>query len=152
MKLELKLPPLIVVLLAVLLMLAADRLLPALAFALPQAPAFAAVLVLAGALPAALGVLAFRRADTTVDPRYPDRTAQLVTSGIYRITRNPMYLGMAIGLAGWAVFLRNWSCFAVLPLFMLYLTRYQIRPEERYMRDLFGDAYADYAMRVRRWL
>jgi protein-S-isoprenylcysteine O-methyltransferase Ste14 len=109
-------------------------------------------LLLAGAIPAVLGVIAFRKAATTVDPRYPQKATQLVSGGIYRFTRNPMYLGIALGLAGFAVFLRNWSCFAVLPLFMVYLSRFQIQPEERHMRDLFGAAFVDYSARVRRWL
>lgn len=149
---ELKLPPVIVVLIAVLLMLLADYLLPALAFDLALAPVLAAGLVLAGAVPAILGVLAFRRAATTVDPRYPENSTQLVTRGIYGFTRNPMYLGMAIGLLGCAVFLRNGFCLAIPLLFMAYLSRFQIQPEEQHMRDRFGAAFVDYSVRVRRWL
>jgi protein-S-isoprenylcysteine O-methyltransferase Ste14 len=149
---DLKLPPVALALIAILLMLLADHILPALAFELSLAPLLASGLLLLGAIPAVLGVIAFRKAATTVDPRYPQKATQLVSRGIYRFTRNPMYLGMALGLTGCAVFLRNWSCFAVLPLFMVYLSRFQIQPEERHMRNLFGAAFVDYSARVRRWL
>jgi protein-S-isoprenylcysteine O-methyltransferase Ste14 len=75
-----------------------------------------------------------------------------VDSGIYRFTRNPMYLGMLLVLTAGAVYLGNLAAFAVLPLFVLSMNRLQIRPEERFMREKFGDAYRDYAARVRRWI
>jgi protein-S-isoprenylcysteine O-methyltransferase Ste14 len=99
-----------------------------------------------------MGLLAFRRARTTVNPLRPEKASSLVTGGIYRITRNPMYVGMALLLLAWAMHL----C-AVLPLagivaFVLYITRFQIRPEERALDALFGQDFASYAARVRRWL
>jgi len=152
MNLELRLPPVVVVAIAALLMLALDRAFPGLAFSWPPAKLAAGVVGSVGVLTAALGVLAFRRSGTTVDPRYPEKAAQLVTAGIYRFTRNPMYLGMALALAGGALLLGNWLCFVVLPLFMAYLSRFQIRVEERHMDALFGDAFTRYRARVRRWL
>ena len=99
-----------------------------------------------------LGVLAFRASDTTVNPLKPERASALVTGGVYRITRNPMYVGMAFVLLAWAVYLS-----AVLPLvgiavFVVFITRLQIVPEERVLKSLFGAAYDAYAARVRRWL
>jgi protein-S-isoprenylcysteine O-methyltransferase Ste14 len=112
----------------------------------------AALLAGAGILIALLGVREFRRAQTTVDPRYPERSSQLVSSGIYRRTRNPMYLGMLLCLVAVAVYLQHLLPWFVLPAFVVYMGRYQIRPEERAMLNAFGADYEAYCNRVRRWL
>ncbi|TNF57574.1 MAG: isoprenylcysteine carboxylmethyltransferase family protein [Burkholderiales bacterium] len=98
------------------------------------------------------GLASFVRRRTTVNPLRPERASSLVTGGIYRITRNPMYVGLACLLLAWALFL--WSPWALLGpvLFMAWITRFQIVPEERALEQLFGDAYRDYCARVRRWL
>jgi protein-S-isoprenylcysteine O-methyltransferase Ste14 len=98
------------------------------------------------------GVLSFSRAKTTVNPLKPDSATALVTSGVYRYTRNPMYLGMLLVLAGWAAFLAAPAALAGVLAFWLYIGRFQIRPEERALAALFGQAYADYQARVLRWL
>ena len=77
---------------------------------------------------------------------------QLVTSGVYRYTRNPMYLGMACLLLAWAVYLQNPLALLGVPLFMAYITQFQIKPEERMLVKLFGDAFIRYRQQVRRWL
>jgi len=73
-------------------------------------------------------------------------------SGIYRVTRNPMYLGMLLVLVGWAVFLANGLAVIAIALFPAYITRFQIKPEERALTALFGEQYASYSSRVRRWI
>ena len=83
---------------------------------------------------------------------HPDRSAALVAGGIYRSSRNPMYLGFLLLLAAWACWLANPLALAGLPAFVLYLNRFQIAPEERALRARFGDAYDGYARAVRRWL
>lgn len=98
------------------------------------------------------GLLAFRASRTTVNPLSPQKASALVTGGVYRITRNPMYVGMACLLLAWAVQLSAVPALAGPVLFVLYITRFQIRPEERVLQQLFGDAYAQYTSRVRRWL
>lgn len=109
-------------------------------------------LFLAGTLCAALGVLAFRRAGTTVDPRVPEQSAILVTSGIYRVSRNPMYLGFLCMLCGWAACLGSVFSLVGVVLFVLYMNRFQIATEERYMQEKFGAVYLRYKTQVRRWL
>jgi protein-S-isoprenylcysteine O-methyltransferase Ste14 len=99
-----------------------------------------------------LGLLAFRRARTTVNPLRPEKASTLVTEGVYRITRNPMYVGLALLLLAWAVHLSAMLPFAGVAAFLAYITRFQIRPEERALDALFGQSFADYAARVRRWL
>ena len=112
----------------------------------------ALVLLLLGLGIAISGVVSFRRAKTTVNPVKINTASSLVSSGVFRLTRNPMYLGVLIALAGWAVYLANWLALPGLPLFVLYMNRFQIGPEERMMATLFGADYAAYKERVRRWI
>ncbi|MEN8175948.1 MAG: isoprenylcysteine carboxylmethyltransferase family protein [Pseudomonadota bacterium] len=94
----------------------------------------------------------FFRAGTTPHPLRPAEARVLVTGGMYRYTRNPMYLGLLLILGGWAVWLGELSPFLVLPLFIWALTGLQIVHEERALQGCFGEGYADYCRRVRRWL
>lgn len=95
---------------------------------------------------------AFRRARTSVNPLRPDAASELVTSGPYRITRNPMYVGHALALTGWTIALAHPLGFVVVPAFVLWIDRLQIPPEEAALAALFPHAFADYTQRVRRWL
>jgi protein-S-isoprenylcysteine O-methyltransferase Ste14 len=99
-----------------------------------------------------LGVARFRRHDTTVLPHRPDAAARLVTDGIYRHTRNPMYVGMLMVLAGWGLWLNHLGAALLIPLCGVWLQRFQILPEERAMEARFGDEFRAYRRRVRRWL
>jgi protein-S-isoprenylcysteine O-methyltransferase Ste14 len=153
-RLELKLPSLALAGLLALAMWLSVRIWPGGTWA--PAPALRATLALtlvaAGALIAAAGVLAFRRARTTVDPRVPQHSSALVVAGIYRLTRNPMYVGFALALAGWALWLAHpVAAFGPL-LFVLWIDRLQIAPEERALRGRFGSSFDDYCGRTRRWL
>ena len=98
------------------------------------------------------GLVAFRRAKTTVNPMRPQSTSSLVGSGVYRLTRNPMYVGLAFMLCGWAVFLWSWWALPGPFAFAAYVDRFQIVPEERELSALFGADYMAYKNRVRRWL
>ena len=150
--LELKLPPLALVLLLALLMASVptwpDTPL------LPQPWRLPTALLLAGlgAGIALAGVAAFRRARTTVNPMQPEAASALVDEGIYRFTRNPMYLGLLLALAGWACHLGGLGAWLGLPAFVLYMNRFQIRPEERALEARFGLDFLRYCGRVRRWL
>jgi protein-S-isoprenylcysteine O-methyltransferase Ste14 len=99
-----------------------------------------------------LGFLAFRKARTTINPLKPTNTSALVTSGIYGLSRNPMYVGLVCFLLGWAAFLAALWPLAGPLLFIFYLNRFQIEPEERILARLFGDDFTAYRARVRRWL
>lgn len=150
--LELKIPPIVQVFIVAGLMWALAGLLPGLGFALPASLLVALGLATTGVVVALLGVQAFRSAGTTVDPRIPEQSASLVVGGVYRISRNPMYVGFLLVLTGWAVFLGNIASLLLLPAFVLYMNRFQIAPEERFMREKFGAAYRQYEAAVRRWL
>lgn len=150
--LELKLPPLVQVLLTGSAMWLISRLAPQFSFAIAGGWIVALSLACLGLVMGLAGVLAFRSARTSVDPRFPDKASAVVTMGVYRWTRNPMYLGLLCMLSGWGVFLGNFVSLACLPAFVLYMNRFQIGPEERAMESLFGDAYGAYKTAVRRWI
>jgi protein-S-isoprenylcysteine O-methyltransferase Ste14 len=97
-------------------------------------------------------VVGFRKAKTTVDPMHPEAASTIVTSGIYRFTRNPMYLGFLLALIAWAVFLGNFVAALMPLLFVAYMNRFQISPEERTLLARFGAPYESYLRSVRRWL
>jgi len=112
----------------------------------------AAVLIAIGVAVAVGGVMSFRRAKTTVNPLKPETSAALVSTGVYSFTRNPMYLGMVFALLAWAVYLSSVWSLAGPVFFAVYITRFQIVPEERVLDRLFGAPFAEYKKRVRRWL
>jgi len=98
------------------------------------------------------GLMAFLRRHTTINPLHPEKSSALVTGGVYTITRNPMYLGMASLLLAWSVYLQSPAALLGIAAFMAYITHFQIKPEERMLEQLFGGEFAAYRGRVRRWL
>lgn len=99
-----------------------------------------------------VAALAFAKRRTTLLPWAPERTETLVVSGLFRFSRNPMYLGQALLLAAWVIYLGTWPALAAVPAYVLYLNRFQIGPEERILAAKFGNAYESYRARVRRWV
>lgn len=150
--LEAKIPPPLIAVLVAAAMWGISLSLPTLNLLTAARLSTAAALALVGGSFGVAGILSFRRARTTVNPMKPEATSALVSSGIYRVTRNPMYVGLLIDLVAWAVFLS--SAWALLgPVFFLsYISRFQIAPEERALDALFGVEYSDYKSKVRRWL
>jgi protein-S-isoprenylcysteine O-methyltransferase Ste14 len=98
------------------------------------------------------GIISFRRAKTTVNPLKPNTASTLVTSGIYQVTRNPMYVGFVAFLLAWASFLSSAWALILIPLYMLYIQRFQIAPEERALTALFKEEFTQYKAQVRPWL
>ena len=95
----------------------------------------------------------FKKSETTVNPMKPETSTRLVTSGVFKYTRNPMYLGLAsILLASCFYFSSLLGIIIYVPLFIFYITVFQIIPEEESMKSLFNDEYSDYCSKVRRWL
>ena len=117
----------------------------------PALRAGGAALAAAGAAVALAGVMAFRRRRTTVDPRYPERAAALVAEGVYRWSRNPMYVGLVAVSAGAAVASGSALAAAGPALLAGYLDRVQIPVEERALRARFGAAFDAYSRAVPRW-
>lgn len=151
-RLELKIPPALLMLITGALMWLIDRAWPVdqLAGAWQQW----AALGLSGLalLFVVAGVVGFQRAQTTVDPTQPEKASTVVTSGIYRYSRNPMYLGFALLVLAFAGKLGNPLTLIMVPVFVAYLNRFQIKPEEAALTELFGQEYIAYQQQVRRWL
>jgi protein-S-isoprenylcysteine O-methyltransferase Ste14 len=151
-KLELKIPP-------VLLTILFASMMWLLALATPEVHVLkgvtivvSAIAIVTGGLFALAGVIAFRNARTTVNPTTPEASSALVTSGVYRYTRNPMYLGLLLLLIGWGLFLANAFALTLTFAFVGYMNRFQIEPEERALEVLFGADFATYSTQVRRWI
>ncbi len=104
-----------------------------------------------GSLVAAIALLQFFGKKTTVDPMHPEKASKLVTSGIFKYTRNPMYLGMLLFLIAFALKLGNAFNTVVLAGFVYYMNHFQIRGEEEALNKLFGKEYKIYTKATRRW-
>jgi protein-S-isoprenylcysteine O-methyltransferase Ste14 len=150
--LELKIPPLALLLLAGVAMGLVSAVAPSLAWELPYRRAIALALAVSGVAVAVWAVVSFRRAGTTINPTTPQATSALVRAGIYRFSRNPMYLGFLLALLGWSVFLANALAFLFVPAFVVTMNRFQIKPEERVLFAMFGSEFAVYKQELRRWL
>lgn len=150
--LELKIPPLVLVIFVGVAMGLVSALAPSLAWDLPYARGVALVLAVAGLVVAGLGVVSFRRVGTTVNPTKPQATSSLVDTGLYRFSRNPMYLGCVVALAGWALLLANLLALVFVPAFVVFMNRFQIIPEERALSAIFGTEFTAYTQKVRRWV
>lgn len=150
--LENKVPPPLVALVFGGLMGGASLGLPGLDLAWGTRLLLALPLIGAGLLFVLAGGVSFRRARTTVNPLKPEAASALVTSGIYCYTRNPMYVGFALWLLAWGLYLASPLVLLGVLGFVLYMNRLQIAPEERALGRLFGADFAAYRQRVRRWL
>lgn len=151
-KLELKVPPPLVALLIGAAMWGIARSTPGLVLPGVARLAICAILVSGGLVVIVSGLRSFRRHGTTVNPTAPQSSTKLVTGGIYRFTRNPMYLGLLLWLSAFGIWLASPSALLLCIVFILYMNRFQIAPEERALEGLFGDAYRSYKARVRRWI
>ncbi len=147
-------PPPVVLLICGLLMWLTDKWTPAFDFEIRNRMILFWVILLGGMCVLASGVVNIIRRKTTIHPdrRSLTEPTTLVTTGIFRYTRNPIYLGMAIILTAWVVFLESWLAVIGVFLFIGFITQYQIKPEEGALEKIFGDAYVRYRKNVRRWL
>ena len=151
-RLELKVPPVAVFLVCAGAIWLAHAACPGADVHLPGRRLLVPLLGACGGFLGAGAVAMFLRARTTVHPECPERAARLVTTGIYRLSRNPMYTGLLFALAAEAVHFGNAAGFLMLPAFVAYLNRFQIAPEERALRAKFGAAYDVFTRATRRWL
>jgi len=129
-----------------------SKIAPGVELSLPWRAALASPIALIGIYLTTAGFRSFRNAKTTINPLKPETASSLVSSGIYRVTRNPMYLGLALILLAWAIYLASpWALIGVAG-FVVYIDLLQIRREERVLATLFGPDYERYKASVRRWL
>ena len=110
------------------------------------------ILYFAGLNVLILAVRLFKKQNTTVNPIKIENASSLVTSGVFKFSRNPMYLGMVIILFGLALMFNLVGGILFVLLFMIYITKFQIRPEEEVMERLFGEDFIKYKHKVRMWL
>ncbi len=150
--LELKIPPPVVALMAVALMwlLAGD--IPAIESVPLHNIVVVILLAFAGAACDVLALFSFYRAKTTINPMRPTATSAMVATGIYKVSRNPMYVGLVFFLSAWAVYLWSWWSLLGPVAFVFYISRFQIAPEEKVLSEKFGADYLAYKAKVRRWI
>ena len=151
-QLELKIPPLALGAVFAVAIVAFGYFVPFANAPFPSHRTVAIALLLLGIAVGIAGIVQFRIARTSVNPMVPTRASSMVVSGVFRLSRNPMYLGMALALLGLSAWRSSIPGYALVPLFCLYMTEFQIKPEERVLMARFGDAFAAYRVRVRRWV
>ena len=151
-KLETKIPPPVYGLLTAISIWWLDKLLPAFSLLPSTVKPLGIFIMLCGFCLDLMALMQFARQHTSVNPLHPDKADHIVITGLYRYTRNPMYLGMLIALCGWCIYIGNIASFACLPVFVWLLTRMQIQAEERILSEKFGQPYTDYLNQIRRWI
>ena len=150
--LNMLIPPPVALLIGIALIYALSIHLPATNVDLPGDAWIAGLLFVAGLGLMLAAAWALQRAHTTINPIWPDHARHLVTSGIFRFSRNPIYLGDSLILLGMVFWFGNWLGIAVVALFVLFIDRFQVRAEERALTRLFGEGYREYLSRTKRWL
>lgn len=150
--LELKIPPLLIFAIAFSLMWLTSLITNRADMNKTFRLVFSIISLAAGGSIALAGAIEFKKAKTTFDPLNPNLASLVVSTGIYQHTRNPMYLGLLFGLLAWTSYLDNLYSFIFVLFFHLYMTRFQIKPEERILKSNFGKEDELYLKRVRRWL
>lgn len=151
---ETRLPPPFIDALALLAVILLWRFAPSLQLDVPfiLAASIGGAFIVMGLLSALIAAGLFKKKKTTVLPFRPERSSALVTDGIYKVTRNPMYLGMSFVVLGAIFITRQPAGLLALLAACAFLTKFQIKPEERALEKIFGQDYVDYKTRVRRWI
>ena len=149
---KLKIPPVIVFFIALGLIFGAHYLFAEHSYSFSKQILLSRIFLASGVLAAFSGIISFRMKGTTVDPLNPEKASSLVQSGIYKYTRNPMYLGMALVLIGGIVRVGNPLGLLAIVFFIWYMTKFQIKPEEAALKKIFGAEYEEFCNKVRRWV
>ena len=145
-----KIPPPIIALICIVLNYLSTYLINPIKF--PNTEIISGLIFLLGLFTAIFAILLFKKDKTTVNPIDPEETTTLVTTGIFSITRNPMYLGLFFLISSTVLFFGSWFGIIILIIFVWYINKFQIIPEEQTMEKLFGKKYNDYRQNVRRWI
>lgn len=147
-----RIPPPVVVVISAAMMWWLARLLAVGEFETEIQSLLAVVFMSAGIGMMLIAAFSFYEAKTTINPLDPSKASHLITTGIFGFSRNPIYLADLLILIAWTIWLGNIFNIALLVVFVVYINRFQIAPEERALAALFGEAYRDYCSRVRRWI
>ena len=145
-----KIPPPIITLICIVLNYLSTYLINPIKF--PNTKIISGLIFLLGLFTAIFAILLFKKDKTTVNPIDPEETTTLVTTGIFSITRNPMYLGLFFLISSTVLFFGSWLGIIILVIFVWYINKFQIIPEEQAMEKLFGKKYNEYKKNVRRWI
>ncbi|HAZ80916.1 MAG TPA: hypothetical protein DCX08_13385 [Porticoccaceae bacterium] len=145
-----KIPPPIVALVCGLIIFFSKHLFPI--YEHQSAIIYSVPVLFLGVIILALAALSFRKYSTSLNPLAPEKASSLVTSGIFGYSRNPMYLGMLLILVSIAITFNVYGGFIMSIIFLLFITRFQIIPEEAAMEKLFTDEFLYYKKRTRRWI
>ena len=113
---------------------------------------FGSFVIIIGLIIILFAIILFKKYQTTITPLNPSNATKLITDGIYKFSRNPMYLGLLLVLLGISIIINLTGGFFLIPLFILYLNLFQIIPEENAMVDLFKGEFLKYKENVRRWI
>jgi protein-S-isoprenylcysteine O-methyltransferase Ste14 len=151
-ELELKIPPVLVTAITAMLIWGTYVLTPEISIAKELRFFFVYLIAVMGVAIGLAGVISFKRARTTVNPLKPENCSALVDSGVFKFTRNPMYLALLFALIAWGLFLESIYELAWGACFFLYMNRFQIQPEELALIEQFGEQFVKYTQRVRRWI
>ena len=149
---ELKVIPVVQVIIAVLLMIVFSKLWPELILNWPAHKQIAILLFSLAIVVGISAIISFKRHKTTVNPTKPEASTSVVSSGVYSLSRNPMYLAMLISLISLGYYLQQITALPIILIFIAYMTRFQIIPEEKMLTKIFSQQYLDYQKKVRRWL
>jgi len=150
-KLELKIIPPLVTLICGALMWGVSLVTAQMALLLPFKNMLAILFLALGLLLMFIAAFSFFKAKTTINPLHPEKSSSLVTGGLYRFSRNPIYLADLLFLVAWGFFLGNLFSLLLIIGFVLYMNRFQIFVEERMLEKTFGDEYLAFKAKVRRW-
>ncbi|WP_182033124.1 methyltransferase family protein [Vibrio diabolicus] len=151
-KLELKVPPVAVFWLVILLMYGLTVLVPSLNISVPFVEVVVGGLTLLSGYMGIAGVYEFHKVKTTVNPVKPDTASSVVRTGVFAFSRNPMYMALLLLIIAIGLWWQHLSVVLCSVVFVSYMNRFQIKPEERVLERLFGEEYVDYKNHVRRWI
>ena len=149
---KLKIPPALQTLIFGLSMWLIDKYISIGSFTITNQKVIFKVIFFIAVFIAVSSVWIFKTVKTSEDPTIPSKATNLVTTGIYSNSRNPMYLAIVIVLFAWMIALGNILNIFLLWLFIWYITNFQIKPEEEALTRLFGKDYRLYCKKVRRWI
>ena len=148
---ELRIPPAVVFIVFGGLMWVVARFLPFGDFDFFGRIWLAGFLLIMALIVAGIALVQFFVSRTSIDPHRPQKSSKLVTSGVYQISRNPMYLGLLILLLALGLWLGNAFNTLTAAGFVYYMNAFQIKPEEKQLQTTFGSVYKQYCSMVRRW-
>ena len=110
------------------------------------------IIIFAGLMVIFIAARQFKEANTTINPIKPENASVLVSKGIFSYSRNPMYLGMLLIIIGFSIIHNFLAIIVIMPIWIIYMTYFQIIPEEEAMEIVFKEDFLNYCKKTRRWI